>query len=288
MLDDQDSLRPRSEINRRIFLAGAGASVGYALAAGPVQAEAITTDMAGLQARMVDLAGADGVAVPAYMAQPSGSGPHPVIVVVQEIFGVHAYIQDVCRRFAKLGYLAIAPELYVRQGDPRGVTDIPTLFKTIVVNVPDAQVMSDLDAAVEWAGNHDGDLSRLGVTGFCWGGRITWLYAAHSPKVRAAVAWYGRLVGDPTPLQPRYPVDVAARITAPVLGLYGGKDESIPPSAIDRMDRALTEAKVEHEFHVYPDAPHAFHADYRPSYREEAAKDGWARAVQWFQRHGVA
>jgi carboxymethylenebutenolidase len=287
MLDEPDGLSPKTEINRRDFLAAAGASVGYALAAGPVMADAIVTDATGLHVQMISLRGVDGAEVPAYVAQPAIKGPFPVILVVQEIFGVHAYIQDICRRFAKLGYLAIAPELYVRQGDPHGITDIPTLFKTIVGNVPDTQVMSDLDVAVDWAGKNGGDLSRLGITGFCWGGRITWLYAAHSQKVRAAVAWYGRLVGDKTTLQPRHPLDMADEIKAPVLGLYGGKDESIPVATVQQMDEALARAGIEHEFHVYPDAPHAFHADYRPSYRADAAQDGWFRAVDWFKRHGV-
>lgn len=288
MLDDRDIQDLKTGINRRVFLAGAGASVGYALAAGPVHADAIITDSQGLDARMVALRGADGAEVPAYMAKPVDKTSCPVIVVVQEIFGVHAYIQDICRRFAKLGYLAVAPELYVRQGDPRAVADIPALIKTIVSHVPDAQVMGDLDAAVDWAGRNGGDLTRLGVTGFCWGGRITWLYTAHSPKVRAAVAWYGRLAGDKTALQPSYPLDVAGDIKAPVLGLYGGKDESIPVATVHQMDEALTKAGIDHQFHIYPDAPHAFHADYRPSYREDAAKDGWARAVEWFKRHGVS
>lgn len=279
--------RPNLDVNRRVFLAGAGASVGYALAAGPVQAKAITTDLEAIDGQHIVLQGADGFAVPAYVAKPLASGPYPIIVVVQEIFGLHAYIQDVCRRFAKLGYMAIAPALYVRQGDPATIADIPTLFKTIVVHVPDQQVLSDLDAAVAWAADNGGDANRLGVTGFCWGGRMTWLYGAHNPNLRAAVAWYGRLVGEATPLQPRYPIDVAAELKAPVLGLYGGKDDSIPLDSIDRMKTALTAANVAWDFHIYPDAGHAFHADYRPSYREEAAKDGWDRALGWFKKYGV-
>lgn len=293
MNDELLCLRPKMDVNRRVFLAGAGASVGYALAAGPVQANAIATDLEGIDGAHIVLRGADGFAVPAYAAKPStpklsAPRPYPVILVVQEIFGLHAYIQDVCRRFAKLGYMAIAPALYARQGDPTVLADIPTLLKTIVALVPDQQVLSDLDAAAAWAAVNGGDTARLGVTGFCWGGRITWLYAAHNPNLRAAVAWYGRLVGEATALQPRYPIDVAAELKAPVLGLYGAKDDSIPLDSIDQMKAALTAAKVAWDFHIYPEAGHAFHADYRPSYREEAAKDGWSRALGWFKQYGVA
>jgi carboxymethylenebutenolidase len=212
-----------------------------------------------------------------------------VILVIQEIFGVHEYIADTCRRFAKLGYLAIAPELYARQGDPRGYTDIPKLQADIVSKVPDAQVMADLDGALAYAGANGGNVAKAGITGFCWGGRIVWLYAA-TGKVKAGVAWYGRLVGQPSELTPRHPVDVAASLQAPVLGLYGGKDQGIPLDTVDKMKAALangTPAAKASSFVVYPEAGHAFHADYRPSYVKSAADDGWQRATAWFKANGV-
>jgi carboxymethylenebutenolidase len=208
------------------------------------------------------------------------------VLVVQEIFGLHEYIKDVARRFAKLGYVAVAPDLYHRQGD---VSRLPTIdaIREVVVKVPDAQVLSDLDACVAWAAQNGGDDRRFAVTGFCWGGRITWLYAAHQPKLKAGVAWYGRLVGDATALQPKYPVDVARELGAPVLGLYGGQDNGIPLEAVEKMRTALATAKSPSTIHVYPDAPHAFHADYRPSYRKADAEDGWKRLQEWFEKNGV-
>ncbi|MDQ8001516.1 MAG: dienelactone hydrolase family protein, partial [Pseudomonadota bacterium] len=213
----------------------------------------------------------------------------PVILVIQEIFGVHEYIADTCRRFAKLGYLAIAPELYARQGDPKGYTDIPKLQAELVSKVPDAQVMGDLDGALAWAKANGGDTARAGITGFCWGGRIVWLYAA-TGKVKAGVAWYGRLVGQASENTPKHPIDVAASLQAPVLGLYGGKDQGIPLDTVDKMKAALatgTPAAKASQFVVYPEAGHAFHADYRPSYLQSAAEDGWKRALAWFKQHGV-
>jgi len=220
---------------------------------------------------------------------PATGGPFPVVLVVQEIFGVHEHIKDVCRRFAKEGYCAVAPELYARQGDVSKYTDYKQIFAEVVSKVPDAQVMSDLDAAVAWAAKSgSGDAARVGVTGFCWGGRITWLYAAHSAVLKAGVAWYGRLVGAATPLQPRYPIDVAAELKAPVLGLYGGQDQGIPLADVEKMRAALAAAKQPSEIHVYPDAPHGFHADYRPSFREADARDAWRRCLEWFRKNGVA
>jgi carboxymethylenebutenolidase len=219
---------------------------------------------------------------------PAKGGPFAVVLVVQEIFGVHEHIKDVCRRFAKEGYCAIAPELYARQGDVSKLTDYREIFAQVVSKVPDAQVMSDLDAAVAWAARSGiGDAARVGVTGFCWGGRITWLYAAHSPKLKAGVAWYGRLAGEPTQLQPKYPLDLAAELQAPVLGLYGGQDQGIPLADVEKMRAALAAAKEPSEIVVFPDAPHGFHADYRPSYRAAEAKDGWERCLAWFRRNGV-
>ncbi len=263
---------------------------GFAAAVLPTTAQTVRTDSAGLAAGPVSIKVGD-FDMPAYRAMPAGKTEVPVVLVISEIFGVHEHIADVARRFAKLGYLAIAPELFVRQGDAKAYTDIPKLMSEVVNKVPDGQVMADLDAAVAWAGAHGGDTSRLGVTGFCWGGRITWLYAAHNPGVKAGVAWYGRLVGNGSALQPKHPVDVAAQLNGPVLGLYGGADSGIPLDTVDKMKTALASGNAQakqSEFVVYPDAPHAFHADYRPSYREQAAVDGWKRCVAWLQAHGVA
>jgi carboxymethylenebutenolidase len=210
--------------------------------------------------------------------------------MISEIFGVHEHIADVARRFAKQGYLAIAPELFVRQGDAGSYGEIAKLQAEVIMKVPDEQVMRDLDACVAWAKGQGGDTARLGITGFCWGGRITWLYAAHNPGLKAGVAWYGRLVGNSVPLQPRHPVDLAGQLHAPVLGLYGGQDQGIPLDTVDKMKAALAQGSAaarRSEFHVYPEAPHAFHADYRPSYRKEAADDGWKRCLAWFKEHGV-
>jgi len=268
---------------------GAGLGVGYAAAALPVAAQtAVQTPADGLVAGKVEI-DVGGFKLPAFRAAPEGRTGLPVVLVIQEIFGVHEYIADVCRRFARAGYLAIAPELFVRQGDPSQITEVSKFMSEIVSKVPDAQVMGDLDATVKWAGAHGGDLARVGITGFCWGGRITWLYAAHGP-VKAGVAWYGRLVGQASDLTPKHPVDIAAILKAPVLGLYGEKDSGIPLDTVDKMKAALktgSAAAKASEFVVYPDAPHAFHADYRPSYRKEAAEDGWKRTLAWFKTHGV-
>ena len=262
---------------------------GYAAAAAPLMAQtAITTPADGLDAGTVSYE-VNGFKVPAYRAAPAGKTGLPVVLVIQEIFGVHAYIADVCRRFARAGYLAIAPEMYARQGDPAQYSDIAKLMADVVAKVPDAQVMADLDGAVQWAAAHGGDAARVGITGFCWGGRTTWLYAAHGP-VKAGVAWYGRLVGTDTLLTPKHPVELAAILKAPVLGLYGGQDSGIPLDTIDKMKAALASgsaAAKASEFVVYPDAPHAFHADYRPSFRQGPAEDGWKRTLAWFKANGV-
>ncbi len=270
---------------RRQLIAGTLAA-GFAMAVRPIAAATITTDTDGLVTGQVNIPVADGE-IPAYRAMPESGSNVPVVLVVQEIFGVHEHIQDVCRRFAQLGYLAIAPEMFFRQGDVSQLTSIDEI-RPIVNKVPDTQVLSDLDAAVLWAGANGGDTERLGITGFCWGGRITWLYTAHNSGVKAGVAWYGRLVGEPTPLQPTTPVDVAAYLKAPVLGLYGGEDTGIPLTTVEEMEGAIAAANGASEFVIYPDAPHAFHADYRPSYREEAAQDGWERLQAWFRQNGVA
>lgn len=282
-----DSLVPPLQLNRRAFLATSLAA-GFAAAAGPVAAQtAITTDTEALTAGMVRIP-VEGGSIPAYRAMPEGEEAAPVVLVVQEIFGVHEYIQDVCRRLAKAGYMAVAPELYVRQGDPRRYTEVSRLISEVVDKVPDEQVMADLDATVAWAGKNGGNANRLGITGFCWGGRIAWLYSAHNPRLNAAVAWYGRLVGESDDLRPRHPVDAVADINAPVLGLYGGDDKGIPLDTVEQMKKALangSDAAKASEFVIYPSASHAFHADYRPSYREDAAEDGWQRTLAWFEQH---
>lgn len=269
----------------------AALGVGYAAATLPTLAQtAIKTPSDGLTVGEVTI-DVNGFGMPAYRAAPAGKTGLPVVLVLSEIFGVHEYIADTARRFAQAGYLAIAPELFVRQGDAQGYGEMAKLIAEVISKVPDAQVMADLDATVKWAAANGGDASKLGVTGFCWGGRQVWLYAAHNPAVKAGVAWYGRLVGASNELTPRNPVDVAAGLKAPVLGLYGAADTGIPLDTVDKMKEALAgggAAARASTFVVYPDAPHAFHADYRPSYRKEAAEDGWKRALAWFQQHGVA
>ena len=288
MREDILSLMPKADLSRRSFVTGATVAAGFALAAGPVCANTvIATDTNGLTAGTGSVPVGRGM-MPVYYAMPASGGPFPTVLVVQEIFGVHEHIKDVCRRLAKLGYMAIAPELYFRQGDPTKLPDVPTILRDLVSKVPDAQVMADFDATVAWAiasGRANGD--RLAITGFCWGGRIAWLYAAHQPRVKAAVAWYGRLTGDYGAMTPRHPLDVAKDIKAPVLGLYGGADQGIPVSSVEDMKAALESAKVPTEFVIYPDTPHAFYADYRPSYREGPARDGWKRLQEWLKRHGV-
>jgi carboxymethylenebutenolidase len=272
---------------RRTFLIGS-LGVGFALAADPVVAQVITTPTDGLVAGEVKVP-APGGAFPAYRAMPEGAGPFPTMVVIEEIFGVHEYIKDICRRYAKLGYYAIAPELFARQGDPAHA-DIKTIVTDIVPKVPDAQAMSDLDATIAYAASTGkADTGRRGATGFCWGGRMIWLYAHHDPQLKAAVAFYGILGGKaspPTPIKPQNPLDFGHDVTVPVLGLYGGHDDNIPPELIAQMQSELKGTKS--EIVVYPDAPHGFFADYRPSYRPEAAKDAWAKAQAWFKGHGLA
>jgi len=259
----------------------------FAAAVEPVAAQTrITTDTQGLTAGDVRVATRDGD-MTVYRAMPSGGRNLPTVLVVQEIFGLHEHIKDVARRLAKAGYLAVAPDLYARQGDVSKIENIDDI-RPIVAKVPDAQVMSDLDAAADWTAKNGGDASKLGITGFCWGGRIVWLYAAHSARLRAGVAWYGKVEAPPTALQPRPPIELVKEIKAPVLGLYGGADAGIPNDGVDRMRAALEAAGKRSEIHTYPDAPHAFFADYRPSYREAAARDGWKRLLDWFRAHGVA
>jgi carboxymethylenebutenolidase len=265
--------------------------VGYAASVMPIMAQtAIKTPTDGLTAGEVSI-DVKGFKMPAYRAMPAGKKNLPVVLVLSEIFGVHEHIADVANRFARAGYLAIAPELFVRQGDAQSYGEMAKLIAEVISKVPDAQVMGDLDATVAWAGANGGDLARVGITGFCWGGRQTWLYAAHSKHIKAGVAWYGRLVGDRTELTPKNPIDIAGQLHGPVLGLYGGADTGIPLDSVEKMKAALATGNASSkasQFVVYPEAPHAFHADYRPSYRKEAAEDGWKRCLAWFKQHGVA
>jgi carboxymethylenebutenolidase len=286
---DFDSLTPSRDFSRRDFVRTAVGS-GFAAAVMPVSAQAIRTDSEGLTVGEVTISVGD-FKMPAYRAAPAGKTGLPVVLVISEIFGVHEHIADVARRFARQGYLAIAPELFVRQGDAQSYGEIGKLIAEVISKVPDAQVMGDLDATVAWARANGGDASRLAITGFCWGGRITWMYNAHNPAVKAGVAWYGRLVGSPTALSPTHPVDVVGRLNGPVLGLYGGADSGIPVDTVETMKKALaggSAAAKRSDFVVYPDTPHAFHADYRPSFRKEAAEDGWKRCLAWFKAQGVA
>lgn len=273
-------------LSRRMF-AMTSLATGFALSTLPVSAQTITTPTDGLVAGEVSIP-VEGGTLPGYRAKPSGKGPFPIVLVVQEIFGVHEHIKDVCRRFAREGYLAVAPELYARQGNAASYTDTGALIRELVNKVPDRQVMADLDAATAWAAGDGGDPAKLGITGFCWGGRATWLYTAHNPKVKAGVAWYGRLTTPATELQPMVPVNLVQKINAPVLGLYGEKDGGIPVADVERMRKALAAAgQTRSHIHLYPEGPHAFHADYRPSYRPDMAADGWKRCLAWFRENGV-
>ncbi|MBD1936363.1 dienelactone hydrolase family protein [Microcoleus sp. FACHB-68] len=275
------------DFTRRKFIITSALAAGFALAVRPISAQVITTDSESLVAGEVMIPVTDGE-IPAYRAMPATGENFPIVLVVQEIFGVHEHIQDVCRRFAKLGYLAIAPEMFARQGDVSQLSDVQEIISQVVSKVPDEQALSDLDAAVAWAKTSSkGNADKLAITGFCWGGRMVWLYSAHNPNVKAGVAWYGRLVGESKPLTPQHPIDIAADLKVPVLGLYGGSDQGIPNESVEKMEEALKAGNSGSEIILYPDAPHAFFADYRPSYRQEAAEDGWQRLQAWFKQHGV-
>jgi carboxymethylenebutenolidase len=291
MDDAQDTPLPPDQswildkgVTRRQALAGTVVATGYALAAQPLSATAIATSADGLDAGMVSFP-TGGIAMGAYRAKPKGKANLPVIIVVQEIFGLHEWIRDIVRRFARAGYYAIAPDLYQRQGDATKVADFKQLFAEIVSKVPDAQVMADLDALTQFVGKDGGNARRIGITGYCWGGRITWLYAAHNPKLKAGVAWYGRVKGAATELQPQNPIELVASINAPVLGLYGARDKGIPVADVEAMNAALKAAKKPSSIHLYPEADHGFLADYRPSYNEAAARDGWSRALAHFKKY---
>ena len=281
------SLVPPTDVSRRGFVVTSLAS-GFALAVQPVCAQTmITTDTNGLLANEVKIPVAGGD-IPGYAAMPASGGPFPTVLVIQEIFGVHEHIKDICRRLAKVGYFAAAPALYAREGDVSNMKDSQEIVSKVVAKVPDAQVASDLDATVAWAkGTGKADTTKLGVTGFCWGGRQVWLYAAHNPNIKAAVAWYGPLGWRKSDITPNNPIDVVPKLKVPVLGLYGGADQGIPQTQVDEMKAALKGANNPSEIIVYPDTPHGFNADYRPSYRPDQAKDGWNKMQAWFKQHGV-
>ncbi len=284
-VESLQGLLPRSQWSRRGFVVTSLAT-GFALSVQPISAETITTDASGLDAGEVKIPVADG-SIPAYRALPARGGPFPTVLVIQEIFGVHEHIKDICRRLAKLGYYAIAPELYSRQGNPATISDTQEIVQKIVVKVPTDEVMSDLDATVAYAkASGKADTAKLGVTGFCWGGFATWMYSAHNPGLKAAVAWYGS-DRKPSELTPKNPLDIAGDVKCPVLALYGGADKSIPEETIEKRQAACKAAGKTCEFKVYPDTPHGFNADYRPSYRADAAKDGWSKMLAWFKDHGV-
>ena len=290
-LGRRDFMKTSLKASTATVTAGA-LGIGFVAASEPVLAQAIKTDFTGIKAGEQDIP-VGSFNMPAYISRPDkASGSLPIIILVSEIFGVHEYIADTTRRFAKLGYLAIAPEFFTRAGDPNTFGTIAEIQSNIVAKTPDAQVLADLKAAIAWAGKNGGDLKKVGVTGFCWGGRITWL-SATLPEVKAGVAWYGRLVGDKTANNPRQPVEIAADLKAPVLGLYGSADTGIPLDTVEQMKAALAKASSNpaakaSKFEIYPDAPHAFHADYRNTYREGPAKDGWAKCLAWFKQFGVS
>jgi carboxymethylenebutenolidase len=274
-----------SGLARRGFVM-TGLMSGLTLATTRVEAQVIHTDAAGLAAGEAQVPVADGQ-LPAYYARPEAGGPHPVVLVIEEIFGVHDYIKDICRRLAKAGYLAVAPELYARLADLSKMTDIQQIFRDVISKAPDATLLADLDSAAAWAAANGGDARRLGVTGFCRGGRATWLYAAHNPALLAAVAWYGPVASPTSPIQPHSPLDIADQLKCPLLGLYGGQDTGIKVADVEAAAAKAKAAGKIVEIVVYPDAPHGFHADYRPSYHAQDAADGWRRLLAWFKRYGV-
>jgi carboxymethylenebutenolidase len=283
---DLQSLLPETEPeNRRAHMTKL--AMGFAAAVLPISAQTITTDTTGLTAGEVQIPASD-IQFPAYRAMPASGSNHPIVLVVQEIFGVHEHIKDLCRRLAKSGYCAVAPALYARQGDVSKIENIQQIISTVVSKVPDAQVMSDLDATAAWAAkNSRGNANRLAITGYCWGGRIVWLYAAHNPQLKAGAAWYGRIEGDKNQLTPRNPIDLAGSLKAPVIGLYGGKDTGIPVASVEKMRAALAVVKDRSELNIYDQAEHGFNADYRPSYNKAAATDAWAKMLAFFKKYGA-
>lgn len=286
LTSDIIGLTKTSPLSRRGFMtASAAAAAGYTLAAGPVRADVITTDTNGLEAGAAKIKVADGE-MPAYFARPAGVKNPPVVLVAMEIFGLHEYIKDITRRLGKLGALAVAPDYYFRKGDLTKVTEMSQLIPQ-VNSKPDSELLSDLDSTVEWAKSQGGDTSRLGIIGFCRGGRTVWEYAAHSSALKAGVAFYGPPVDAPNPLWPKSPMELAPEMKAPVLGLYGEADQGIPVAQVEELKAALARAHKTAEFKIYPGAPHGFHADYRPSYRMEAAEDAWAQMQAWLKKYNV-
>ncbi|WP_031496064.1 dienelactone hydrolase family protein [Bryobacter aggregatus] len=281
-----NSLVPDPENHSRRGFLVTTLPVGFALAVQPVSAQTITTNTDGITAGEVKVPVQDGE-MPAYRAFPNKGSNFPVVLVIQEIFGVHEHIKDLCRRLAKKGYYAIAPALFARQGDPSTIENVQNLIRDIVSKVPDAQVMADLDATLAFAGKHEGNEKKAAITGYCWGGRIVWLYASHNPKIKAGAAWYGRMEGQGTPLQPTQPIEIAVSLKVPILGLYGGKDQGIPQSSVEKMRVELAKGKSKSEIILYGNAQHGFNADYRPSYGKVDAEDAWARMLAWFKSHGV-
>jgi carboxymethylenebutenolidase len=276
---------PPGRIARRVFVMTSLMS-GFTLATARGDNPPIATDSHGLEAVEITIPVVDGD-LPGYAARPQGAGPFPIVLVNEEVWGVHEYIKDVCRRLAKQGYLAVAPEYYARHGDLAKMKDIQEIVG-VVSRTPDDEIMADLDAAAKWAASHRGDAGRLAVIGFCRGGRNTWLYAAHNPRLKAAIAWYGPLGGTPTAIQPRTAMDVAGQIKCPLLGLYGGLDQGIPAELVHMAEQRAKAAGKTVEIVIYPDAPHGFHADYRPSYRRADAEDGWKKMLEWLKKYDVA
>jgi carboxymethylenebutenolidase len=286
LTSDIVGLTKTAPLSRRGFMtASAAAAAGYTLAAGPVRADVITTDTNGLETGTAKIKVADGE-MPGYFARPAGVKNPPVVLVAMEIFGLHEYIKDVTRRLAKLGAFAVAPDYYFRKGDLTKVTEMSKLIP-LVNSKPDSELLSDLDSTVEWAKSQGGDTSRLGIIGFCRGGRTVWEYAAHSNALKAGVAFYGPPVDAPNPLWPKSPMQLAPEMKAPVLGLYGEADQGIPVAQVEEFKAALARANKTAEFKIYPGAPHGFHADYRPSYRKEAAEDAWAQMQAWLKKYNV-
>ncbi len=288
MLDESKALfPPLPPLSRRGFVATTLATAGYTLAAGPVAAQTVVqTDTQGLTAGDIRIP-VSGGEMGGYRAKPASGSGHPTVIVCQEIFGIHEYVKDTCRRLAKAGYLAVAPDYYFRQGDPSKAADVQGAL-AVANRKPDSEFVNDLDATARWAAADGGSAQKLGITGFCRGGRTTWIYSTHNPNLKAGVAWYGPVVGQASELTPKSPVELAAELKCPVLGLYGSADTGIPVDTLKRMEDAAKAAGKTVEFVIYPDAPHAFHADYRQTYRAEPAKDGWSRMLAWFKKHGVA
>jgi len=287
LTSDVVGLTKPAPVSRRGFMtASAAVAAGYTLATGPVRADVIKTDTDGLDAGDTMIKVADGE-MPGYYAKPKGAVRPPVVLVAMEIFGLHEYIKDVTRRLAKLGAFAVAPDYYFRKGvDLTKITEIKDLLP-IVNAKPDAELLSDLDATVAWAKGQGGDTTHLGIIGFCRGGRTVWEYAAHSSDLKAGVAFYGPPVDPPNPAWPKSPMQLASDMKAPVLGLYGAEDQGIPVAQVEAFKKALADDKKTAEFKIYPGAPHGFHADYRGSYRKDAAEDGWNQMQAWLRKYGV-